>query len=146
MADGPSPWRHSVRRKRLGRPTRIMRWSYMRLLVVWAAAFSVQSVCSFDGPKLVLAQRSASHSHLHRRLLHHGTHRPLYLTDSPKDSSRLLELLRPPPSCKVEQMSSTDLAYIGDVVYELLVRSMHVWPPKRTSDLQTTVVALVRGT
>ena len=37
------------------------------------------------------------------------------------------------------------LAYIGDVVFELYIRSRHVWPLKRTADLQNTVVALVRG-
>jgi hypothetical protein len=58
----------------------------------------------------------------------------------------LLENLSPSPDCKVEQMSSTDLAYVGDAVYELSVRSWAVWPPKRTSDLQLQVVELVRGT
>ena len=58
----------------------------------------------------------------------------------------LLNMLMPPPHCKVEQMSPTDLAYIGDAVYELLVRSRSVWPPKKTSNLQTLVVGLVRGT
>lgn len=57
----------------------------------------------------------------------------------------LLNLLSPPDECDVDRMSSTDLAYIGDVVYELLVRSKKVWPPKRTSDLQNQVVRLVRG-
>mmetsp|Transcript_5068 Transcript_5068/g.14213 ORF Transcript_5068/g.14213 Transcript_5068/m.14213 type:complete len:133 (-) Transcript_5068:317-715(-) len=42
-------------------------------------------------------------------------------------------------------MSSTDLAYIGDVVYELFVRSKFVWPSRRTKDLQTAVVSLVRA-
>jgi hypothetical protein len=36
-------------------------------------------------------------------------------------------------------------AYIGDVVFELYIRSRHVWPSKRTSDLQNKVVAIVRG-
>jgi hypothetical protein len=58
----------------------------------------------------------------------------------------LQELLLPSASCDVGQMSTTDLAYIGDVVYELFIRSRTVWPPKRTSDLQLQVVALVRGT
>lgn len=58
----------------------------------------------------------------------------------------LLNLLSPPPPCDVDRMSSTDLAYVGDVVYELLVRSKKVWPPKRTSHLQSQVVGLVRGT
>ena len=57
----------------------------------------------------------------------------------------LFTLLSPPPKCDVDRMSSTDLAYIGDVVYELLVRSKKVWPSKRTSDLQQQVVRLVRG-
>eukprot|EP00536_Pseudo-nitzschia_multiseries_P000111 jgi/Psemu1/249212/estExt_Genewise1Plus.C_20270 len=56
-----------------------------------------------------------------------------------------MELLSPSSSCRVNQMSGTDLAYIGDAVFELFVRSRHVWPPKRTSDLQNTVVGLVRA-
>ena len=61
------------------------------------------------------------------------------------DEKILLDLLSPPPQCDVDRMSSTDLAYIGDVVYEMLVRSKKVWPSKRTSDLQQHVVRLVRG-
>jgi len=57
----------------------------------------------------------------------------------------LLATLRPHSACRVDQMSSTDLAYIGDAVYELLVRSHCVWPSKRTSDLQLQVVSLVRA-
>ena len=57
----------------------------------------------------------------------------------------LSELLMPIDTCKVNQMSGTDLAYIGDVVFELFIRSRHVWPSKRTSDLQNTVVAIVRA-
>jgi hypothetical protein len=60
--------------------------------------------------------------------------------------STLHTLLRPKTSCKVDQMSGTDLAYIGDVVYELFVRSRTVWPSKRTAQLQDAVVAMVRGT
>ena len=55
------------------------------------------------------------------------------------------ELLLPPKTCDTDRMSATDLAYLGDVVYELFIRSRTVWPPKRTSDLQKQVVALVRG-
>jgi ribonuclease-3 family protein len=51
----------------------------------------------------------------------------------------------PRKACDVGQMSTSDLAYIGDVVYELFIRSRTVWPAKRTSDLQLQVVALVRG-
>jgi hypothetical protein len=57
----------------------------------------------------------------------------------------LLEMLSPQSSCTVNQMSGTELAYIGDVVFELFVRSRHVWPQKRTTDLQNLVVGLVRG-
>ena len=66
--------------------------------------------------------------------------------DNDGETKSLLELLSPIASCSVNQMSGTDLAYIGDVVFELFVRSRHVWPSKRTSDLQNTVVGLVRGT
>lgn len=85
----------------------------------------------------------------------------------------LMDLLLPSNDCKVDQMSGTDLgtnvdgrcelerglwasyhltfletfliAYIGDVVFELFVRSRNVWPSKRTSDLQNIVVNMVRG-
>jgi hypothetical protein len=56
----------------------------------------------------------------------------------------VLSILTPHPS-DVTRMSGTDLAYIGDVVFELFVRSRYVWPPKKTSILQTTVVECVRG-
>lgn len=39
----------------------------------------------------------------------------------------LFNILRPSSSCNVDRMSGTDLAYIGDVVYELYVRSRTVW-------------------
>ena len=42
-------------------------------------------------------------------------------------SVRLLRLLSPVDSCNVDRMSGTDLAYVGDVVYELFVRSRTVW-------------------
>lgn len=62
------------------------------------------------------------------------------------DFGSLRDLLLPSTTCRVDQMSSTDLAYIGDAVYELVVRSSLVWPPKRTNDLQNQVVNIVRGT
>lgn len=58
----------------------------------------------------------------------------------------LLASLIPAKDCDARRMSSTDLAYIGDVVYELFIRSQFVWPSRRTKDLQAQVVALVRGT
>jgi len=42
-------------------------------------------------------------------------------------SFSLLRLLRPAENCNVDRMSGTDLAYVGDVVYELFVRSRTVW-------------------
>jgi hypothetical protein len=65
-------------------------------------------------------------------------------SESP-DRIPLQQLLLPSTSCDVGQMSTSDLAYIGDVVYELFIRSRTVWPSKRTSELQLQVVALVRG-
>jgi hypothetical protein len=64
----------------------------------------------------------------------------------PADTKSIMDFLSPMSSCSVNRMSGTDLAYIGDVVFELFVRSRHVWPSKRTSDLQNTVVSVVRGT
>lgn len=55
------------------------------------------------------------------------------------------ELLLPSSDCDVNQIGPTALAYLGDVVFELMVRARHVWPTRRTSDLQQQVVALVRG-
>ena len=66
-------------------------------------------------------------------------------TETETETKSLSELLSPMSSCKVDQMSGTDLAYIGDVVFELFIRSRHVWPSKRTSDLQNIVVGIVRG-
>jgi len=63
-----------------------------------------------------------------------------------QNDENLMIFLRPDPLCEVMQMSGTDLAYIGDVVFELFVRSYYVWPSKRTSELQHSVVNCVRGT
>lgn len=57
----------------------------------------------------------------------------------------LTDLLMPDPKCKPTQMSPTALAYVGDSVFELFVRSRYVWPSRRTTDLQNIVVAKVRG-
>ena len=61
------------------------------------------------------------------------------------NSSQLLSLLRANPKCDATQISPTSLAYIGDVVYELFIRSRYIWPPRRTTDLQNLVVGNVRG-
>jgi len=60
-------------------------------------------------------------------------------------SMTLEELLLPSSNCDVNQVGPTALAYIGDVVFELMVRARHVWPTRRTSDLQQQVVSIVRG-
>ena len=54
-------------------------------------------------------------------------------------------LLSPASSCDVNQLGPTALAYIGDVVFELFVRTRKVWPSRKMSHLQNQVVALVRG-
>ena len=66
-------------------------------------------------------------------------------SNNAKEPRKLMDLLSPDPTCDVQQMSGTDLAYIGDVIFEIFIRSRYVWPPKRTSELQTTVVECVRG-
>lgn len=66
-------------------------------------------------------------------------------SDDGENIHNLHKLLSPSETCRVDQMSSTDLAYVGDAVYELLIRTTKVWPSKRTSDLQSEVVSIVRG-
>lgn len=61
-------------------------------------------------------------------------------------SMSLQELLLPSMDCDVNQIGPTALAYIGDNVFELMVRARHVWPTRRTADLQQQVVSVVRGT
>lgn len=60
-------------------------------------------------------------------------------------SNLLDQMLSPNSSCDPSQMSPTSLAYIGDSVFELFVRSRYVWPARRTTDLQNLVVGRVRG-
>lgn len=69
------------------------------------------------------------------------------MTQHPKenDPSMLLELMSPMTSAKPDQMSASSLAYLGDVLYELFVRSRYIWPSRRMSDLQNKVVSIVRG-
>jgi hypothetical protein len=62
------------------------------------------------------------------------------------DPSGLLELMSPAESVKPDEMSASTLAYLGDVVFELFIRSRYVWPERRMSDLQNKVVSIVRGT
>ena len=62
-----------------------------------------------------------------------------------QDPSMFFELMSPIDTVKPEQMSASSLAYLGDVVFELFVRSRYVWPSRRMSDLQNKVVSVVRG-
>lgn len=61
------------------------------------------------------------------------------------DLSLLTELMSPVSSAQPDQMSASSLAYLGDVVFELFIRSRYVWPQRRMPVLQNTVVGLVNG-
>ena len=43
------------------------------------------------------------------------------------------------------QLSPSSLAYLGDAVYELYVRTQFLFPPKRVSDYHNQVVSTVRA-
>ena len=49
------------------------------------------------------------------------------------------------PNSYVEQLSPTALAYLGDVVYELYVRTYYLLPPKKIVDYHNQVVDKVRA-
>ena len=67
------------------------------------------------------------------------------LQQNDDDLSLLTELMSPVSSAQPDQMSASALAYLGDVVFELFIRSRYVWPQRRMPMLQNTVVALVNG-
>ncbi len=46
---------------------------------------------------------------------------------------------------KIEQLSPVALAYIGDAVYELYIRTCYLMPPTRVADYHNRVVAQVRA-
>jgi ribonuclease-3 family protein len=46
---------------------------------------------------------------------------------------------------KIQQISPASLAYLGDAVYELYIRTYYLLPPKRVSDYHQQVVAQVRA-
>ena len=56
-----------------------------------------------------------------------------------------LDLLHPRSDCDVDRMAPAQLAYVGDSVYEMLVRNRYVWPTRRTADLHTKVVSISRA-
>lgn len=64
------------------------------------------------------------------------------MTDDP---SLFFELMSPVHTAQPDQMSASSLAYLGDVLFELFIRSRYVWPERRMSDLQNKVVSIVRG-
>jgi ribonuclease-3 family protein len=62
------------------------------------------------------------------------------------------DCLHPPFICSVGespipigQLSPTALAYIGDAVYELYIRTRYLLPPKKIADYHGQVVAQVRA-
>ena len=61
------------------------------------------------------------------------------------DSKDPLDLLQPRSDFDVDQIGPAQLAFVGDIVYELYVRCRYVWPARRTADLQSTVVGIVRA-
>lgn len=81
----------------------------------------------------------------------HWTWTPMIRSASNQDEIRhsendsLLDALIPAKSCDVTQMSPTTLAYVGDAVYELYVRSRYAWPSRRTTAYRDIVVGIVRG-
>lgn len=61
----------------------------------------------------------------------------------------LLSALAPVPPAvgrmDVSRVPTVSLAYIGDVVYELSLRSKHLWPVRRTQEYRDLVVKDVRA-
>ena len=57
----------------------------------------------------------------------------------------LLDILSPSSDKKTDRIGPTQLAFVGDIIYELYVRCRYVWPSRRTTDLQSTVVNTVRA-
>ncbi len=49
------------------------------------------------------------------------------------------------PLGMIKQLSPGFLAYLGDAVYELYVRTYYVFPPRRLADYHNQVVSLVRA-
>jgi hypothetical protein len=66
-------------------------------------------------------------------------------SQSQDDSTLFFELMSPISTAQPDQMSAPSLAYLGDVVFELFIRSRYVWPNRRMPQLQNTVVSLVNG-
>ncbi len=50
-----------------------------------------------------------------------------------------------PAAADIPRLSPTALAYLGDAVYELYIRSHYLFPPQRIQDYHQQVVAQVRA-
>ncbi len=59
--------------------------------------------------------------------------------------SALLMQIEPHQSSRLQQLSPSAYAYIGDAVYELYVRTQHLLPAKRLQAYHAQVVAQVRA-
>lgn len=57
----------------------------------------------------------------------------------------LARLPKPFSQVQIQQLSPAALAYLGDAVYELYVRTCHLLPPKRIQIFHQQVVARVRA-
>lgn len=77
-----------------------------------------------------------------------------YLLDCPTEEpapSLAVGLFQSPPTPvpvtveQLQQISPTALAYLGDAVYELYIRSCYLLPPKRSQTYHRLVVAQVRA-
>jgi ribonuclease III family protein len=68
--------------------------------------------------------------------------------DSPHDAPVLLPSCLTPPqlsASELQQLNPIALAFLGDAVYELVVRQAYLLPPKRINDYHQQVVAQVRA-
>jgi hypothetical protein len=83
-----------------------------------------------------------SNQHGSNESQHDDIRRNMTMTDDP---SLFFELMSPVHTAQPDQMSASSLAYLGDVLFELFIRSRYVWPERRMSDLQNKVVSIVRG-
>lgn len=61
------------------------------------------------------------------------------------DQVRLRQLNTVAEPAKINQVSPASLAYLGDAVYELYIRTCYLMPPLRLSDYHNQVVAQVRA-
>ena len=126
---------------------------YVTLAALWLLLLAYVSAFSSPG------HTSKLNSHTSRQKVHHiqrsnglvirqETPNSKHIDGSlsQEDNGDLLtELMSPISSAQPDQMSASSLAYLGDVVFELFIRSRYVWPQRRMPVLQNTVVGLVNG-